>query len=195
MLSAGFAREYDGEYLLAEPWHLLIPVAASLIGCASMTLLVWWLARRRDVHDVSYGTIFRSFLNLYWMTAPLAWLYAIPFERFLSPADATTANLTLLGIVAVWRVTLMVRSVQVLLDTRWFAALVPVMLFSDVLAMIALYLMPAPLFLIMGGVRLSESEDILLGFRMTVGLAVYGTFLFWMISYVALWAVSNKGSW
>ena len=62
-----------------------------------MTLLVWWMAHSRDVDQMSLATTFRSFLNLYWMTAPLAWLYAIPFERFLSPADATTANLALLG--------------------------------------------------------------------------------------------------
>jgi hypothetical protein len=30
VLSAGFAREYDGEDLLHEPWHLLLPLAASL---------------------------------------------------------------------------------------------------------------------------------------------------------------------
>lgn len=30
VLSAGLAREYDGEYLLAEPYHLLLPLVASL---------------------------------------------------------------------------------------------------------------------------------------------------------------------
>src|SRR5437763_4576239 len=32
VLSAGFAREYDGEDLLHEPWHLFIPLAASLVA-------------------------------------------------------------------------------------------------------------------------------------------------------------------
>ena len=40
VLSAGFAREYDGEYLIAEPWHLLLPLAASLIGCAVLVILL-----------------------------------------------------------------------------------------------------------------------------------------------------------
>jgi hypothetical protein len=31
VLSAGFARDYDGEDLLHEPWHLTIPFAASLL--------------------------------------------------------------------------------------------------------------------------------------------------------------------
>jgi hypothetical protein len=195
VLSAGLAREYDGEFLLAEPWHLLIPLAASLLGCLCMVTLVWWLARRRGVRDVTFRTTYLSFLNLYWMTAPLAWLYAIPFERFLSPTGATVANLTLLGIVAVWRVTLMVRSVQVLYAAHWFAALVPVLLFSDVLAMLALYLMPAPVFLIMGGVRLTENEEILLGFRMWTGLVVYGSFLFWLVSYGVLYLRKRRWTW
>lgn len=29
-LSAGFAREYDGEDLWHEPWHLAVPLVASL---------------------------------------------------------------------------------------------------------------------------------------------------------------------
>jgi len=32
VISAGFAREYDGESLLHEPWHLLIPLGASLVS-------------------------------------------------------------------------------------------------------------------------------------------------------------------
>lgn len=30
VLSAGFAREYDNEDLLHDPWYLLVPLAASL---------------------------------------------------------------------------------------------------------------------------------------------------------------------
>ena len=128
VISAGFAREYDGEYLFAEPWHLLIPVAASLIGCFFMVLFVHGLAWCRGDRDVPVLEVFRGFLNLYWMTAPLAWLYAIPVERFFDPGSATSANLTLLGIVAVWRVVLMVRCVQVLYRVHPVAAFFPVIL-------------------------------------------------------------------
>ena len=195
VISAGFAREYDGEYLIAEPWHLLIPVAASLIGCFCMSALVSLMARCRGAGDVGFREVFRSFLNLYWMTAPLAWLYAIPFERFLSPADATVANLSLLGVVAVWRVALMIRAVQVLYDARWFSALVPVVLFSDLLAMLGLWLVPGPIFMIMGGVRLTESEDVILGFRLMLGLVVYGSCLFWLISFAALCQGKDDWEW
>ncbi len=32
VLSAGFAREYDGEDLLSEPWYVGIPLLASLVS-------------------------------------------------------------------------------------------------------------------------------------------------------------------
>lgn len=186
VISAGFAREYDGEYLIAESWHLLIPVAASLIGCFSMVLLVHGLAWFRGVRDVSFFEAFRAFLNLYWMTAPLAWLYAIPVERFFDPGSATSANLILLAIVAFWRVALMVRCVQVLYNVHPLAAFFPVILFSDILAMAAIWLVPGPIFMIMGGVRLSESENLLLSVRIWMILIGYGTFLIWLIGYLKL---------
>lgn len=188
VISAGFAREYDGEYLLAEPWHLLIPVAASLIASFSMTLLVFVLGWFRQVRGVSFFSVFHSFLNLYWMTAPLAWLYAIPVERFLDPGAATSVNLTLLGIVAAWRVLLMVRCVQVLYNTHPVAALFPVILFSDTLAMLAIWLVPGPVFMIMGGVRLTDSENLILSVRVWLILIGYGTYLIWLIGYLALCA-------
>lgn len=195
VFSAAFAREYDGEYLVAEPWHLLIPVTASLVACGCMSLLLWILTRSKGIR-IGYLSVFRPFLNLYWMTAPLAWLYAIPFERMMTPGDATTANLTLLGIVAAWRVALMVRSVQVLFDCRLFTAIIPVMFFSVLLVMAALWLVPGPIFMIMGGIRLSESEDVILGFRLMLGLAAWGSVLFWLIFYVILCTRKELGwSW
>lgn len=187
VISAGFAREYDGEFLVAEPWHLLIPVAASLLGCFLMVLFVFALAWFRNVRYVPFLEVFRGFLNCYWMTAPLALLYAIPVERFVDPGDATRANLILLGVVAFWRVALMVRCVQVLFNTHPVAAFIPVILFSDILAMAAIWLVPGPIFLIMGGIRLTESESIILDLRIWMILIGYGTFLIWLIGYLGLY--------
>jgi hypothetical protein len=36
VIAAGFAREYDGEDLLHEPWHLAIPLGASLASSAAL---------------------------------------------------------------------------------------------------------------------------------------------------------------
>ena len=127
VLSAGFAREYDGEDLLHEPWHLLIPLGASLGSSLLLFLLlqVVCLVRTRKWGNFLAG--YKALLQLSWMTAPLAWLYAIPVERFLSPADAVLANLSLLGLVALWRVLLMARALSVLYEVRFISALAVVM--------------------------------------------------------------------
>src|SRR5687767_5262694 len=104
VLAAGFAREYDGEDLLHEPWHLLIPLGASILSSAILYLLIRAITWFRGAPGPSLLSGYRSFLALYWMTAPLALFYAIPFERFASAADAMRANLFLLALVAAWRV-------------------------------------------------------------------------------------------
>ncbi len=187
VLTAGLAREYDGEYLLAEPWHLLLPLAASLVGCGALTLLVWILTLLAKPPRLSLAKTFLALLNVYWMTAPMAWLYAIPFERWLSPGDATRANLWLLGIVSVWRVALMARALSVLYQVRWLSALVPVMVFSVAMALLALQLIPSPLFMIMGGVRLTESESIILGTRLWITAACVLTGPVWLLVYLVQW--------
>jgi hypothetical protein len=161
VLAAGFAREYDGEDLLHEPWHLLIPLGASLASSLVLYLLVRLAAYRRQASEPTLVHGYIDFLTLYWMTAPLALLYAIPFERFLSAADATRANLWLLGLVALWRVLLITRVISVIYQASFVAAFFVVMLFADTLAVVILGMTPLPIVGIMGGIRLSESEQVL----------------------------------
>src|SRR5262245_8431110 len=100
VFSAALAREYDGQDLVHEPWHLLVPLAASLGSSLALYLLIYVISLVRGPRGLPSLNAYRAILQLFWMTAPLAWLYAIPFERFLSPGDATRANLYLLGLVA-----------------------------------------------------------------------------------------------
>lgn len=195
VLSAGFAREYDGEYLLAEPWHVAVPLVASVIGCLLLTSLVWLLAWRRQIREIRFAETFRCFLNLYWMTAPLAWVYAIPVERLLPPASATTCNLVFLGIVATWRVALMIRCVGVLYGANVFAAMAPVLLFSTSVAWVALRLVPSPVFMIMGGVRLSESEQIISATRLLLEAGCLLTTPVWLLCYLVLLASRERWRW
>jgi hypothetical protein len=186
VIAAGFAREYDGEYLISEPWHLVLPLAASLIGCTAMVLPIYLFLKCNGEKESSFAEVFRSFLNVYWMTAPLALVYGIPVERIFDPGDATRANLYLLAIVAVWRVLLMIRCVYVLCSTSIWRSTIIVLLFSDALAMLALYYVPGPIFMIMGGVRLTESERIILSIRHLLILLCYGTILVWVVGYIAI---------
>jgi hypothetical protein len=83
-------------------------------------------------------------------TAPLAWLYGIPFERLLDPFHATRAKLIVLGIVSAWRVALMVRVVTVLFGVRTIAAFPIVMLVADAIAWAVLVFSPVPIIHVMG---------------------------------------------
>lgn len=188
VLSAGFAREYDGEDLLAEPWHLALPLVASLATSFVLFAFVWSLDRGWNREEQPFKEAYRSFLGLYWMTAPLAWLYAIPVERFLSPAEAVRANLWLLAIVAAWRVILMIRVVSTLFQFSIWRAMFPVLLFADSLAVVILFLTPLPVFSLMGGIRLSESEQIIQATAFTVGFIGVVSWPVWLIGTVVVGA-------
>lgn len=173
VLSAGFAREYDAEDLLHEPWHLLLPFAASLITSLVVFLPCYGLAyRKRGGTTVPpLWPAYRSFLGLFWMTAPLAWPYAVPYERFLSPIDSIKANLWTLGIVSAWRVFLMIRVIGVWMGFGW-PAMFLVLLIADVEALFAISAVPRPIVGVMSGVRLTPAEELIADTtRLVQGLA------------------------
>lgn len=162
VLSAGFAREYDGEDLLREPWHLVIPHAASLVTCFLLYCMVRLVALRRKAALPKFIPGFGIFLGLYWLTAPLAWVYAIPFERWNSPGYATQLNLLLLGLVAFWRVILIIRVIQVAFGAKTtFDITMTVLLFGNAVMLTALRLVPFPILQVMGGIRLTETESVM----------------------------------
>ena len=180
VLSAGFAREYDGEDLLHEPWHLLIPLVASLVTSFLLFAHVWSWSGSRSSRELGFLRGYRSFLGLYWMTAPLAWLYAIPVERFHSAADATRLNLALLGLVSVWRVILMMRIVSVLFERRFRHAIFPVILFADTVAIVLLFFTPLPVISLMGGIRLTESDLLIRNTAYMIGFCGVLSWLIWL---------------
>jgi hypothetical protein len=205
--SAGLAREYDAEDLLAEPWHVLIAPGASLIAATALWLFVQLSGIRRWVWspakplesstqpDTERGLepppanppspprlldSYLAFLGLFWLTAPLAWLYGIPFERFQSAGEAASSNLWMLTVIALWRVVLMIRVLQVLYGIGGVVASIIVLLFGTVLMLIALFTMPVPIFAVMGGVRLGDAD------RSLAFLAMLGKFFGSIAAFVLL---------
>lgn len=161
VLLAGIPRDYDGADLLREPHWLVIPLIASTLAALLFFFCCEVVFTRR--RDAPFLTRFGQFLSAFWMTGPLAWLYAIPVERFLDEVTAAKANLCLLGLVATWRVLLLSRVVQVLYSGDFKRAFVVVFCVADLLAIAVANGMPKPVWNIMGGVRLSDAEDFLLG--------------------------------
>jgi hypothetical protein len=184
VISAGFAREYDGEDLLHEPWYVLLPLGASLLTSFLLFVLLQTVLSTGDQDQgasFSFLSKYRAFLGLYWMTAPLAWLYAVPVERFLDAADAVRVNLWLLGIVSLWRVALMTRVVSLIYTRSAAAAFFVVMLFADSVAMIVFWLTPLPILSVMGGIRLTESEQVIQSTGFLVRFLGTATWPAWLI--------------
>ena len=158
VLSAGIAREYDGEDLLHDPYFLLIPPLASLVTSIALYGIARLLINHAPEGCGTQPTGYRGFLACYWMTGPLAWIYAIPVERWMSEGEALNANLRLLAFVAVWRVILMVRVVKTLFVTNLQRASASVFLFSISTVTLVSWNMEMPIYYLMGGVRLTDSE-------------------------------------
>ena len=181
VFSAAIARIYDGQDILGEPWHLFVPFGASLLTATILFLMLqlvlapWGMPSWKVLHR------YRAFVSLYWMTAPLAWLYAIPVERFLSAHDSAIANVVLLGFVAAWRVILISRVAAVFYREPSGAFLV-VMLFADTLTLFLAY---HSIILVvmreMSGVstELPESEKVLLHALQLVMIFGVLTWLIW----------------
>lgn len=155
LFSAGIAREYDDAFLPFESPYLLIPFAVS----TAMGLVLWlafFLRGRKQPGAISLP----SFLGVFWMSAPLAWLYGIPYERFLSPLAAAHANLWTLALVSLWRVAWVTRVIAVLHGSRMPYTLVRVLFCADVVVFVVACLAPQPVQDFMGGIRGSPVEQL-----------------------------------
>jgi hypothetical protein len=130
------------------------------------------------------------------MTAPLAWLYAIPHERYLSREWAIDANLYTLTIVAIWRVLLMIRIVSVCSELPLRAVVGVVLSFSTILAGIAwiIYVVAnISVIGLMGGLRGLDEP----GYRGPAWLlAAFGGFpcAFFPLLCIIVWLTAHKGT-
>lgn len=163
VVSGALARNYDGQDLLAEPWVLLAGVVISTVNALVLFGLVYGVAWLRDSELPPFLSGYRSFLGLFWMTAPMAWLYAVPYERMLEPVEAVKANLATLAFVSVWRVLLSARALSVLFGAPLAAVLTLVLLFSDVTLVAAAVASPKPVIDVMGGLQHSDADALIAG--------------------------------
>ena len=165
VLTASLARNYDGKYLPGEGEAMLHGIVVS-VGNSFLLFSIFYLlamAKRSGGVRPPFGRGYLSFLGLFWLTSPMAWFYAVPYERFLPPVDAISANLWTLAIVSVWRVGLMTRVLSVLWQTRPVPTLLLVAFYGDALVFAAASLMEAPLMDFMGGLQHSPEDAHLAG--------------------------------
>ena len=91
-LLTSIARNYDQTWILATPFWLIGNLLFSLVSSWVIFTLIYsgFVERRIPMAflHVPFTPQYRSFLGMFWMTAPIAWLYAIPVERWLDSYSA-----------------------------------------------------------------------------------------------------------
>ncbi len=180
VLSAGLARNYDKPALWRQPWRLLGPFGASLATNALLFVTLFGLAWLRRMERPGLVRAYFTFLTIYWATAPLAWLYGIPYECLLDPLDALEANLWTLAIVSLWRVALVIRATSVLIAVRALAVFPVVMLIVTAIAFLAIMFSPVPLINVMAGVE-NPRAKLISGKAVAVLMLSLFTFPVWLI--------------
>lgn len=135
VLSAALARTWQRHDLVKNPRILALPFVASIASSGAFVLMfAVWSGQFRKVLSV-----WPDILGLFWMTAPLAWLYGFPFERYGNRVLTVKRRLWTLLLVSVWRMTLMMRVLSVLFDLPGLSSFVFVLTFGDVVALAAIH--------------------------------------------------------
>lgn len=194
VFTASISRNYDGADLLREPGVLLHGIVVSTVNALVLFTIVYGAAWAHGLERPRYVRGALSFLGVFWMTAPMAWVYAIPVERFLGPVEAVGANGWLLAGVSLWRVALITRVLQVLWGASYLKLLSIVMMFADAVLLLGVSLAPAPVVDFMGGMQHSPAEQALASLNFMVGCFGVVSAPVWIVG--ALIAMAKlKGGW
>jgi hypothetical protein len=143
---AGIGRYWDNPR--AELWQYF--GLGSVAYVFVLALLIWLLLMPLRPKNWSY----RNVLLFLTLTAPPAVLYAIPVEKFMTLANARTANAWFLALVAIWRVALLVvflrRTAGLSAGATAVATLLPI---SAIVVALSLLNLEHVIFNLMGGFR------------------------------------------
>ena len=145
-------------------------------------LIVWPLKPKRW----SWLSIF-IFVGL---TSPLAWLYAIPVEQFLTPELAIKVNVWFLAIVAIWRVALYAKFLWSYGGLRFYALVAALLAPLSIIVMfLGSIQMETAAFEIMAGIeaeRTPTQERASQGLNITLVLMFISVISFpiWFVAYV-----------
>jgi len=165
VLLTAIARNYDQTLIGENPLMWLFgPLLFSIVSGTWIYAMVYGVFARMAEPISSGWSRWRSFMGLFWMTAPIAWLYAIPVERIFDSFTAAQANILLLAVVSLWRVILMARVVQMTTSARFPMALVWVLFAAAVEVLVVSFfggLFAQAIMRGMGGMRNSPEEELI----------------------------------
>ncbi len=197
VLLTAVARNYDQTHISETPLWLFGSLIFSLFSGSLLYLIVYKGFVRRHLSNEtkpSENAQWSRFMALFWMTAPIAWLYAIPVERFLPSYHAAQANLTLLAIVSVWRVLLMSRIISVLNGVRFRRAVGLILLGASIEVIIVGFFgvnLSKRIMAGMSGMRNSPEEDLL---SSALGTAWISSWVVLLVMPILLAAWHFRGS-
>ena len=195
VLTAGIARQYDQSFILEAPerWFLGSLLFSTVTGTILFTFFYVSFIRaysdRDALNETSFGSQWRSFMTCYWMTAPLAWLYAIPVERLFDPLTAVQANFFLLATVAAWRVVLIARVCAVITEAPFIRIFPWILLFACAEFLIITFSSAAfgrTIMISMGGMENSPEESLLIRLASNTFVAA-----FWILVASIIWLIAS----
>ena len=153
----------------------------SLIYVLALSTFLWLLGLPLRPERWSFFTV----LTFVTLTAPPGLLYALPVERFLSPAAARGANLWFLAVVASWRVALYAQFLRryagLPRPLRVVQLLLPLTLVVTALSILNL---ERAVFDVMGGVRETTSADTAYAVLIALTLVSFTAFPVLLIFYL-----------
>jgi hypothetical protein len=128
----------------------------SVIYIFILAMLIYLVVLPYKLKEWDYFKVL-TFISL---TSFPAILYAIPVEKFMSMNTAASINAWFLGIVALWRLALLLRFLKVFDDLKWYYVLV-IALFPMCLLIVSLTILnlEKAVFNIMGGLRQTTGRE------------------------------------
>ncbi|MES1242625.1 MAG: hypothetical protein ABUT39_13505 [Acidobacteriota bacterium] len=178
---AGIGRYWDNPR--AEIWQTL--GLGSVAYVFVLAAILWLMLAPLRPRNWTY----RNVLLFVTLTAPPAFLYAIPVEMFLSADGARTANAWLLAVVASWRVALFAvflhRTGGLNPLATGVATLLPL---AVIVVALALLNLEHVVFNLMGGIRPEQrsAQDAAYEVVFTLALLSYSLAPFLLLAYVVM---------
>ncbi len=186
IVSAGLARNYDHHLLLEEPLWLIGPFFMAFFSATLIHGIVCKMCKLTAPEIGSKLLRYKAWLRCFLLTAPLAWLYGIPYESYMDVLSATKFNFATLIVVSLWRVYLMSRVLCVLYNMKALLAVCAILLPASLEMLVASYFKGVNIVGIMGGMRLSPSDQFLLSATNFVSVASLVLFVASLIMYLIL---------
>ncbi|MDJ0910115.1 MAG: hypothetical protein QNI99_13040 [Woeseiaceae bacterium] len=131
---------------------------------------------------------FRGVLIFVGLTSLPALLYAVPVERFMDLETAKAVNAWFLGLVAAWRVALLLRFLNKSAQLSWaLVTIVAVMLLSGIVVTLSILNLEHVVFDIMAGIRDENASPNDLAYIIVLNLSFYSILAFpvALIAYLA----------